>query len=691
MSISLAKAFRRLESQPGYEVRPAQRRMAQFVGECFAQSCSGVIEAPTGVGKSLAVLLPAIIVCALAKKRIVISTYTNVLAEQYWLKDLPLALSLFPEVEIRAALAMGRTRYACLDRILAENARRVPPELQRFVSEWALQAHEGTENELSDFLTRKGVPMSFMRDLFHAIAVPPYCRARACEYYEQCFYYKNRQRAENAQLVITNHAVVLTDALLKQVSNDDRSILGEYDFLVVDEAHDLIDACKSALEFELSYATVQEMVRTASIFEHELARAVESKRPPAGFLNEVSEAIGDFSGQVQSVMTRYQGIAVPQNGTIFAVAPAELASIPLIQRDLHRNYKELVSQVVLDLQSALSQVNLSIRRAFDNHKSQLTEPQRQAVAETMSQFDLWYQHLNSRLNRLIDPPEGVSWVEREDTGWKACYQPLDVSDWLRESLFANQPTLLMSATLTIDGSFDFYLKQVGMEGVRTLQLPPVFDYPRQCAIYLPPIGTIPDPPKSAQDRHAEDYYKSVAQELARLLRATHGRALVLFASRAEMSAVREYMPKLPGIRIFMQGDGANAQLSKQFREHVHSVLFGLRSFWTGFDAPGETLTNLIVVRIPFEVPTTPPQRARQALLQLEGKDPFMDWSLPLVKQQLRQGFGRLIRKATDTGVVCLLDPRFQNRSYGAELVTNLPKGIPIFGDIEDALCHIGQV
>lgn len=697
MSISLAEAFRRLESQEGYEMRAVQHQMAQFVWDCLSGRQSGVVEAPTGVGKSLAVLLPAILTCAQSDKRIVISTYTNVLAQQYWLKDLPFALGLFPELEIPTTLVMGRSNYACLDKINRQQGHFARPELHSFVQEWASIAQSdaeplsGTESKLMEFLMRKGVPPSFMRDLFEHLAVPPYCRARACKHYNNCFYYANRRQAEKAQLILTNHAVVLTDAQIRQITDNRGSILGSYDFLIVDEAHDLIDAAEAALAFELSQETIQEMTRTASILSNELARALESDYPPQGFLNQIQRVVNEFIVRIQSAMRATHIEAIPADGAILAVAPPALAEVPSIQKNLSPAHAATIEQLVVALQSALNQLRRDSTEALNNYKSQFSDLQKNAVSETLGQFHLWSQSLYNQLERLVRPSEGVSWVESGIPEWKACYQSLVVSEWLRERLWVDRPALLMSATLTIDSKFDFFLEQVGLDAPQTLQLPPVFDYPRQCALYLPPIGTIPDPPRSTREACAQRYYNAVANELTRLLRATRGRALVLFASRAEMQTVYNLMPRLDGIPIYMQGEDAVALLSQKFREHIHSVLFGLRSFWTGFDAPGETLTNLILVRLPFEVPTTPPQRARQALLELNGKDSFHDWSLPQVKQLVRQGFGRLIRRADDRGVVCLLDPRLQTRSYGRAILANLPQGIPTFHRIEDALRHIGQV
>ncbi|MCX7992947.1 MAG: hypothetical protein N2651_04675 [Fimbriimonadales bacterium] len=257
-----------------------------------------------------------------------------------------------------------------------------------------------------------------------------------------------------------------------------------------------------------------------------------------------------------------------------------------------------------------------------------------------------------------------------------------LADWLREHLWKRQPALLMSATLTVDGRFDFFEQQLGLETPNQLSLPPVFDYAHQCALYVPPVGAVPLPPQSAEAHGASLYYQRLAEEITALIQLTQGRALVLFASFHEMQQVRQRIPPLSGIRILMQGESALADLSKQFREDVHSVLFGVRSFWTGFDAPGETLMNLILTRIPFEVPTTPLQRARQAWFEVQGVNSFTAWSLPMAKQQMRQGFGRLIRRSTDRGIVALLDPRLRVKSYGPEILNNLPPGIPIFDSLE---------
>ncbi len=703
---NIESAFQRLESREGFELRSVQRQMAQAVAEWLSRGESAVVEAPTGVGKSLAVLIPAIAFCLHSepKKRIVIATYTNVLAQQYWYKDLPLALSLFPDSKLSVALAMGRTRYACHERIRRGEVRQARPELVRMLHEWLGVAEEGTEAELNAFFERKGVPDRFLRGLWEQIAVPSVCRARVCPYYPLCFYYTNRQQVARAQLVVTNHAVVLTDALLKQATDDSASLLDTYDYLILDEAHDFVEATRSALQSTLSQETLDELIRIASQMSNQISYATEGELPPYGFLMEVQGHAQAFAQRCAALLKPSLFPNLPSEGLITHTMPIELLQLPELSQgarpDLHPLTVDIVNRLRTEIQTLLRE----IRHSYEVHRSQLSKNQQQAVMEALSQYETWFRTFSQQLARLAEPEEGVCWIEPEENlfwegsepsqrrgfkeGWRACWQPLDVSEWLRTHLFDNCPTLMMSATLAVDGSFDFFLQQVGLETPRRLLLPLVFDYARQCALYLPPKGTIPSPPASIRATGAEEYYDLVAEELVKVLMATEGRALVLFASRTEMEAVRARIPTLPNIPIYMQGELSNAELSRRFREQTHSVLFGLRSFWTGFDAPGETLVNLVIVRIPFEVPTTPVQRARQAKLIWDGKDPFQEWSLPMVKQQIRQGFGRLIRRADDRGVVCLLDPRFQTRAYGRQIIRNLPAGIRQFSAIEEAVAFL---
>jgi ATP-dependent DNA helicase DinG len=684
--MNIAAPFARLEAREGFEARPVQREMANFIADCLQHGQTACIEAPTGVGKSLGALIPLIAWVLTTGKRVVISTYTNVLAEQYWRKDLPLALELFGEAsqQVRTQLVMGRARYACIDRIYGRESSMLEPALVRFLREWVTVAQEGVESELAPFLRRKAVPEGLLRDLWRQIATPPACRARTCPYYANCFYYRQRRAAANAQLIVTNHSVVLTDALLKASGAD--GLLDNYDWLLVDEAHDLPEAARSALEFELSPDTLNEIIRNASSLSHQIANALEGEQRPESLLNVVAELVQVLARGCQAAIAPLNAVEIPPEGCILAINPPELAEDEAVRKAARPDWLPMMQAVVESLQSQLRQFYTEIKRELKPYRAQMSERQYEAVREAVNQYASWFRNLYRGLNQLVNPSEGVSWVEATLKGWRACYQPLEVGSWLAAHLWSQQPAILMSATLTIDGSFDFFLRQVGLsEAIRTLRLPPVFDYARQCALYLPPRGALPAPPRSARSHDAPAYYKAVAEQLTQILQATRGRALVLFTSRAEMEAVREMLPSIPELRLMVQGESANADLSQRFREDTESVLFGLRSFWTGFDAPGETLSCVVLVRIPFEVPVSPPQMARHALLRWRGEDPFESWTLPLAKQQIRQGFGRLIRRADDRGIVCLLDARLHTRPYGKSILANLPANIPVYHLIEDAV------
>ncbi|HZH98099.1 MAG TPA: hypothetical protein VEX38_03940, partial [Fimbriimonadaceae bacterium] len=237
----IQSAFERLALTPGYTERPDQQQLALLISDCIAGASTGAFEAPTGLGKSLATLIPAIAHAIASGKRTVIATYTNVLAEQYWRNDLPLALSLFPDAAVKSQFLIGRQRYACLAAIGKDS----PNALKEF----GIFAKLGIETEFRQWVRK---PAREMTQIWQSIAAPPVCPGRLCPYYHDCYYYKARRGAEKAEIVITNHSVVLQDALLRRASEGDLTMLGEYDFLIIDEAHDFTQAAMNSLEFELS-------------------------------------------------------------------------------------------------------------------------------------------------------------------------------------------------------------------------------------------------------------------------------------------------------------------------------------------------------------------------------------------------------------------------------------------------------
>ncbi|MCS7064742.1 MAG: DEAD/DEAH box helicase, partial [Fimbriimonadales bacterium] len=407
----IVEAFSRLEAREGFEARPVQREMATFLAECLQAGQTACIEAPTGVGKSLGALIPLIAWILATGSRVVVSTYTNVLAEQYWRKDLPLALELFGEAgeTLKTQLVMGRSRYACIDRIYGRESSALEPALQRFVKEWVPLAQEGVESELAPFLRRKGVPEGLMRDLWRQIATPPACRARACPHYASCFYYRQRRAAANAQLIITNHSVVLTDALLK--ANGAEGLLDEYDWLLVDEAHDLPEAARSALEFELSPSTLEEMVRNASSLSHQIANALEGEQRPDTLLNTIAELVQVLVRGCHAAVAPLNMADIPSEGRIVALAPPDLMEDESVQKASRTDWLPALEAVVANLQGELRRFYSEIKRELKHHRAQMSDRQYEAVREAVNQYASWFRNLYTGLNLLTSPVEGVSWVE----------------------------------------------------------------------------------------------------------------------------------------------------------------------------------------------------------------------------------------------------------------------------------------
>lgn len=685
-------ALHALAKRPRFEARPVQNEMAQFVLRCAYNQSHGLVEAPTGVGKSLGALIPALAWAITEGKRVIIATYTNVLAEQYWQKDLPLAMELLgpAALDLKTELVMGKPRYACMEQAVNGEIAQMPSTVQKIVQQWMGQAKMGIESEFSAYARRKHLPAGIARETWSRLHVPPICKQRLCSFYNNCFYFRTRRSASRAQVVVTNHSVILADMELRWVTQGASSLLDEYDLLVLDEAHDFLDATRSALEFTLDSKEIANVVRMAARLVNQIAESVVGPSTPPSFADQLHGAANDFSRIAQSLVLEMEASLMDlRRSTLITALPPEILEQPSARDRAVPDLMPIVQHTAERLQSEIAVFYKEVRKTLEQYKGQLPEKGYDEAKELFNQQGWWFKKFSGGLQQLVLPETGATWIEcgRKEMERGAKTVPLEFSELLTEHLWDVCPVVAMSATLTIDDSFEFFQTQTGLTSAETCLLPPVFNYQQNAALYLPPPGTLPEPPSSARAPQAEIYYQRLAEELTRILKATRGRALVLFASRAEMEAVRERMPDLPNIPILMQGSGGHSDLSDQFKQETHAVLFGLRSFWTGFDAPGETLSCVILARIPFEVPVEPAQVARGGLIESRGGDPFTAWTLPNAKQQIKQGSGRLLRRADDRGIICLLDARLHTKRYGPEIIQNMPSGILKFNDIKEAVKH----
>lgn len=662
----IERAFSRLNQREGFVPRENQLQLALILGDMIEERKSAVVEAPTGLGKSLAALIPAI-AHAVEGRRTVISTYTNVLAEQYWHKDLPLAMSLFDLNEeeadrIKTAFIIGRQRYVCL--LALEEVMDDHGAAFRSVAE------TGTENEF------RKVAMGSAR-LWPSVGVPVACAGKACPLFKDCYFFEARRRAQTANVIITNHSVVLQDAL-NATGGDGDGFLGKLDYIVIDEAHDLYAAALNAMEFELSPKMIGSLQSLSSRLEREIQYS--------GVPNSETvwrAACDDFRRDMESAKKELLAYGLVNNRPgILAVSPSNVSDNPHVKNlESPRSGVEKVTDMVVDA-----------CRIFTNRARHFLgngEVPRQ-VQETARNYLQVIEEAGIGADEILTPG-GVSVSHQGRSGSDPMLRmdTVGVADPLHELLWDRIPTACLSATLALDGRFEFFRRSVGCEPDYEEVLPSPFDYGRDAALYLPPEGSIPDPSMSRKQGTEEVYFDALARELSAIVEAMQGRTLALFHSRREMEAVYERLRVPDHLPIYLQPKTGVGAMGDRFRQEPESTLLALRSFWTGFDAPGETLSCVVIVRVPFEVPVEPPAVVRMAHLAAQGFDPFQAHTLPMAKMMVRQGVGRLIRRDGDKGIVALLDPRLRTKRYGEEILANLPDDMRQFDDIWEAVAWTG--
>ncbi|HRI43720.1 MAG TPA: ATP-dependent DNA helicase [Fimbriimonadaceae bacterium] len=682
-------AFERLLQRDGFVERPDQRQLALLLADCIQAGETGAFEAPTGLGKSLAALIPAI-ACAIAdEKRTVIATYTNVLAEQYWRKDLPLALELFEGTEPPSCqFLIGRQRYACL----AAAAQHAPPVGRLLLDRATL----GIESEYRQLVDLQGREIS---RTWASIAAPPVCPARLCDRYDDCFYYRARRAAERASIVITNHSVVLQDALLKRTTNGAMAILGKYDYLVVDEAHDLPEAAMNALEFELNESKLAALAGLAGRLEQSLAPAADAANDLKAWL-DLGARYRDHLEAAQRRLAVFahdlgrSGILAATPDTVFAHPRVRAAYLPEAVKPL----EEIALEVADRTSEFVAQSRAALVRWKDpgNLAAKTEAGATDALRTYAAYLDeyAWGCRTLFQTDPEHDPDAvplgaGVTYLSA-DPGRPVNVRRdvIDLAGPLESLLWSQTPAACLSATLALDGGFDYFTHVTGVNPRFREILPSPFDFQSQSALFMPSRGAIPDPSEARQSGREFAYFDAIAQELGRIIRAVEGRTLALFHSRREMEEVHRRIVLPPDLPVLMQRAYGAASVGDRFRSEVRASLFALRSYWTGFDAPGETLSCVVLVRVPFEVPVDPPQIARMAWLEGLGRDAFASHTLPKAKMLMRQGAGRLIRRSEDSGLIAILDPRVQTKRYGDEILANLPP-MRAYDDLDSAVGRLG--
>jgi ATP-dependent DNA helicase DinG len=633
------------KAHPEYEHRPGQIQMAEAVLRAFEQKRHLIVEAGTGTGKTLAYLVPAIAAACGSGARVVISTGTKNLQEQLMDKDIPFLQDVLP-AKFRAAVMKGRNNYACLHRIKQAESLPVLEGLDQVdhydeVSRWAYQTETGDRGELYDLPEN----LPFWR---HIDARSDTCLGQKCADFEPCFITRMRQRALDADIIVVNHHLFFADLALRNGAYG--AVLPDYAAVILDEAHQIEDVASEYFGAQVSTYQLDDLLRDAGMLKLE---DTEVEREVGRVCARISRFADSFWLSFREGRGQEGRFALGKRG-----ANTTRPQGSDLEYVLDGEYEPPRSNAPQD--DAYNALDNALNR-LETTLDILTDPP--ADAESLVRRT---RQLRFDLNFIIkaDDKKFVYWLERRGRGVFARASPIDVAGLLQDKLFEQVPTVVLtSATLSSAGNFNFIRERLGLEDAEEMIAESIFDFQNQAVLYLP--AQMPDP-------RSPQWGQAAAKEVIKIINATQGRAFVLSTSLAGMNELYERVSPELDYPCLLQGSAAKGALLRKFRNTPSAVLFATSSFWQGVDVRGEQLSCVIIDKLPFAVPSDPIVAARQRYIDDQGGSSFYEYSVPQAIISLKQGLGRLIRSATDRGVLAVLDPRLRTKSYGQTFLKSLP-------------------
>jgi len=620
-----------------YEYRPQQVEMSRRIGQAILNAEHLIVEAGTGTGKSLAYLVPFIYWAVEEEKRVVISTYTKTLQEQLITQDLPF-LKKTLGVNFVFALCLGSNNYLCLRRFFQTQTQglfETTDEVGEFkkISSWQHKTETGLKYELI-FEPSVAVWSKLCRE-------PDLCLSSKCVHFNDCYYYKAKKKQYHAQILVVNHHLFFAHLTAAE------QVLPQFEAVVFDEAHNLEEVATGYLGAEVSNSQIKFLLDT-----------IYNPNTDKGILTRIKgqeELIDKVKKRLMSVKEAGDRFF---NRLLTQFAPQELNFVTRIRDpNFIDNYlDEPLASLIYDLGKLKDKISKEDDRlevlAFQCRTQTIKDALQLIISQQESDYVYWLEIIQKHRFMKISLHAN----------------PIDISARLKEAVFDSFDTVVLtSATLTTNNSFAYIKSRLGCDGCAELQLSSPFDYQSQVLLFLP-YG-ISDP-----KLEPEKYHSDVAKIIEELLEIMQGRTFVLFTSFSMLNKISSQIEaKFPNFNHFKQGEFSVQRMIVEFKQSKNSILWGTNTFWQGVDVPGEDLECVVITKLPFAVPDDPITEAKMEYLRAKGTDPFWAYQVPQAIIQTKQGFGRLVRRKDDIGIVAILDPRVKTKNYGRLFLNSLPK------------------
>lgn len=665
----------------GFEYREEQEEMAQYIQDAINEDRKIIVEAGTGTGKTLAYLIPSIKWAVTNKKKVIIATNTINLQEQLLLKDIPLAKSIIKD-EFSYVLVKGRNNYVC-KRLFNELVLGKSIDIETFSMEareqieyilkWGNKTKTGDKAEL---------PFEVYPDVWELVqSTTELCLGKKCPYRKECFYMKTRMEKMEADILISNHHVFFADLNVRAETDFDSEylILPRYDMVIFDEAHNVESVARSYFSVEVSKISFTRLL-------NRIYQKKNKKKKEKSALIRVEDTVDeknleDSEQYIYLLNTLKEEISILQNiGDEYfdeirkiyetnteAPIKKSLNNFEMTKSRFLENLREKKDIFQGKLADFLN-LMMSFNNVIDEEKDKNPE-----VTNFNNHLKMFKAYIDSfKFINSFEDDNYIYWLDinSKRTNVVLTATPLNIAQKLSTVLFDNLDRLVFaSATIVVNGNFDYFKKSLGLDEEDCIEaiIKSPFDYDEQMSVYIP---------SDIQDSENINAFVSDASKfILNILLKTNGKAFILFTSYTMLNQIYYSISKKlkdKGFEVFLHGDKPRSQIIKEFKEAENPILFGTTSFWEGVDVQGENLSNVIITKLPFLVPTDPVVSAISKKIEEDGGNSFMDFQLPEAIIKFKQGVGRLIRKKTDSGNIFILDNRILKKRYGSLFINALP-------------------